>query len=422
MRERVVITALGCCTPLGNNYDSVMAALSEGLSGIREIRKFDTSTFKSHFAGIPEVGNMPASTARRQPSWDELYMKTALEGLQAWPGFDLSSVAPERIGCFLGVDEPVPDIHQTVDFVFDLEQGADKSFTNLAEMMEKHYRISDFSRLDSTQLLRVIYSQIPFHGPTMVHLGLCSASLQAIGTGFENVARGRVDAAIVGGGSAKVTPEHYIGLESVDVICTDPALPFDGLSRPFDTRRSGYVPAEGAVLFLLETYSGALKRGATPLLEIVGYGASMNASHIVKPDLDSREMKLSMQRALASAGLAADKIGLVNAHGTSTILNDLHESAAICSVLSEAVPVTANKSLHGHMIAAAGAMETLNTLISLREGFIPGTRNLENPDPACNANIVSQTRSEKVEYCLKNSFGMGGLAASMIFRRVEVQP
>ncbi|MGC5701695.1 beta-ketoacyl-[acyl-carrier-protein] synthase family protein [Pseudomonas sp. NFXW11] len=420
MRERVVITALGCCTPLGSTYDSVSAALSAGASGIRQIRKFDTSTFKSHYAGIPEEGNISPPASKRRRSWDELYMGVALKGLMAWPGFDLGGISPERIGCFLGVDEPVPDIHQTIDFVFDLERGADKAFSNMAAMMEKHYRISDFARLDSTQLLRQIHAQIPFHGPTMVHLGLCSASLQAIGTGFEQVACGRVEAAIVGGASAKVTPEHYIGLESVDVICTDPALPFDGLSRPFDSRRSGYVPAEGAVLFLLETYASARKRGSTPLMEIVGYGASMNASHIVKPDPDAREMKLSMTRALASAGLDASQIGLVNAHGTSTVLNDLHESAAICSVLSETVPVTANKSLHGHMIAAAGAMETLNTLIGLREGFIPGTRNLEVRDPNCKANLVAETRSAHVEYCLKNSFGMGGLAASMIFRRVEL--
>lgn len=419
MRERVVITALGCCTPLGDTYDSVRAALSEGTSGIREIHKFDTGTFKSHFAGIPQVGNTPASASRRSRSWDELYISNAIKGLLAWPGTDLSHLAPERMGCFLGVDEPVPDIHQTVDFVYDLERNADNTFTNMAAVMERHYRISDFSRMDPTQLLRQVHAHVPFHGPTMVHVGLCSASLQAIGTGFEQVASGRVDAAIVGGASAKVTPEHYVGLESVDVICTDASLPPDGLSRPFDTRRSGYVPAEGAVLFLLETYTSALKRGAVPLLEVVGYGASMNASHIVKPDPDSREMKLSMTRALASAQLNASQIGLVNAHGTSTVLNDLHESAAICSVLSEAVPVTANKSLHGHMIAAAGAMETLNTLIALREGFIPGTRNLDVKDPQCSANVIGETRSAHIEYCLKNSFGMGGLAASMIFRRVD---
>jgi len=125
-----------------------------------------------------------------------------------------------------------------------------------------------------------------------------------------------------------------------------------------------------------------------------------------------------MTRALSNAGLQARDIGMVNAHGTSTILNDLHESAAICAVLGEQVPVTANKSLHGHMIAAAGAMETLNTLISLRSGFIPGTINLESKDPDCLANVSPFTLRRPVDYCLKNSFGMGGLAASMIFKRI----
>ncbi len=420
MKRRVVITALGCCTPLGNSYEAVAQALQEGNSGIRPIRKFDTLSFKSHSAGIPEIGNLPPSDAFSRRSYgDELYTGVALKSLIGHPGFDLRGIETERIGCFLGVDEPVSDITQTIDFVYDLERNTEGHFTNMLAMLEKHFRIRDYIRLDPTNALRQVHQKIPFHGPAMAHLGLCSASLQAIGTGFESVSRGRLDVAIVGGISSKVTPEHYVGLESVDVISTDSSLPSDALSRPFDLRRSGYVPAEGAVLFLLESHEAAVRRGAEALLEVVGYGVSMNACHIVKPAQDSREMKLSMCRALERAALRANDIGLVNAHGTSTVLNDFHESEAICSVLSDSVPVTANKSLHGHLIAATGAMETLNTLIGMREGFIPGTRNLDMKDPACQVNLVDHTRLASVEYCLKNSFGMGGLAASMIFRRAD---
>lgn len=252
----------------------------------------------------------------------------------------------------------------------------------------------------------------------MTHVGLCSASLQAIGVGFESIANGRVDAAIVGGISAKVTQEHYVGLESVDVICTDETINGSERTRPFDIKRSGYIPAEGAVLFLLEDYDSAISRGATPLLEIVGFGTSLNATHIVKPAPDSSEMKNSMVRALKSARLSPNEIDLVNAHGTSTVLNDYHESDAICSVLSNSVPVTANKSLHGHLIAAAGAMETLNTLISMNEDIIPGTINIESRDPSCKANIIQETMKSRIEYCMKNSFGMGGLAATIIFKNV----
>lgn len=415
--QKVVISGFGCCTPLGDNYTAIEEALREGHSGIRKINKYCTDTFKSHFAGIPAIGNFLMASERQRFSHEEFYTATAMENLLASVNFEPAVIGEHRIGCFLGVDEPVVDIQQTVNLAYDLTK-INGRFSNLDTALEKHFRVQDFIRYDPTNALRTIHSFIAFKGPASVNLGLCSASLQAIGTGLQAIRQGRVDVAIVGGISAKITPEHYIGLESVDIIATDDRLDPTALSRPFEMRRSGYVPAEGAVLFLLESLESCLQCGREPLLELVGYGTSTNASHIVKPALDSREMKLSMTRALANAGLCARNISMVNAHGTSTILNDVHESAAICAVLGEQVPVTANKSLHGHMIAAAGAMETLNTLISLRSGFIPGTINLESKDRSCRANILPFTASHKMDYCMKNSFGMGGLAASMIFKRI----
>ncbi|MDZ5434581.1 beta-ketoacyl-[acyl-carrier-protein] synthase family protein [Pseudomonas fluorescens] len=416
-QQRVVISGFGCCTPLGDHYAAIEDALRNGRSGVRKIAKYDTATFKSHFAGIPESGNFAIQGELRRFSHDEFYTRKAMENLLASVPFDPAAVDKQRIGCFLGVDEPVVDIQQTVNLAYELNK-VDGRFVNLDRALEKHFRVQDFIRYDPTNALRTVHKFVPFKGPASVHLGLCSASLQAIGTGYQAVRQGRVDAAIVGGISAKVSPEHYIGLESVDIIATDERLGPTVLSRPFDARRSGYLPAEGAVLFLVESLGACLKAGREPLMELVGFGTSTNASHIVKPAPDSAEMKLAMTRALNNAGLQAGDIGMVNAHGTSTILNDLHESAAICAVLGEQVPVTANKSMHGHMIAAAGAMETLNTLICLRSGFIPGTINLESKDPNCQANVSPFTLQRSVDYCLKNSFGMGGLAASMIFKRV----
>lgn len=417
-QQRVVISGFGCCTPLGDHYEAIEVALRDGRSGVRKIAKFNTGTFKSHFAGIPESGNFSTQSGPQRFSHDELYTRKAMENLLASVSFDLTSIGEQRIGCFLGVDEPVVDIQQTINLAYDLNK-VDGQFVKLGAALEKHFRVQDFIRYDPSNALRTVHRFVPFKGPASAHLGLCSASLQAIGTGFNAVRQGRVDAAIVGGISAKVTPEHYIGLESVDIIATDDRLDPMRLSRPFDTRRSGYLPAEGAVFFLVESLDSCLKAGREPMMEIAGFGTSTNASHIVKPASDSAEMKLAMTRALGNAGLRASDIGMVNAHGTSTILNDFHESAAICAVLGEQVPVTANKSLHGHMIAAAGAMETLNTLISLRSGFIPGTINLEAKDPNCLANVSPYTLQRPVDYCLKNSFGMGGLAASMIFKRIE---
>lgn len=415
--QKIVISGFGCCTPLGDSYAAIEGALCDGRSGVKKIAKYNTDTFKSRFAGIPTLGNFLIEGERQRFSHDEFYTRAAMDNLLASVHLDPAVIGEHRIGCFLGVDEPVVDIQQTVNLAYDLNK-VDGQFSNLDSALERHFRVQDFIRYDPTNALRTIHKFVAFKGPASVHVGLCSASLQAIGTGFQAVRQGRVDVAIVGGISAKITPEHYIGLESVDIIATDDRLDPTALSRPFDTRRSGYLPAEGAVLFLVESLESCLKGGREPLMELAGYGTSTNASHIVKPAPDSREMKLAMTRALTNAGLRASDIGMVNAHGTSTILNDLHESAAICAVLGEQVPVTANKSLHGHMIAAAGAMETLNTLISLRSEFIPGTINLESKDPDCVANLSPFTVQRPVDYCLKNSFGMGGLAASMIFKRI----
>ena len=224
---------------------------------------------------------------------------------------------------------------------------------------------------------------------------------------------------IVGGISGKVNPINLARLELMDVISTDLSLKPEQRSRPFDKRRSGFVLAEGAVLFLIEKESRVLARQAQPLLKLLGYGASLGAEHIVAPHHNSLEMKLAMKRALESSALSQNDIDLINVHGTSTILNDQHESKAILEIFENnvSVPVTANKSLHGHLIAAAGAMEILNTLIALNENFIPGTINCDEQDETCSINLIRKTQFKKINRVLKNSFGMGGLAASMVLER-----
>jgi 3-oxoacyl-[acyl-carrier-protein] synthase II len=252
-------------------------------------------------------------------------------------------------------------------------------------------------------------------------VGLCSASLQAIGMGMQAIHSGQLDAVIVGGISGKVNPINLARLELMDVISTDLNLDPTKRSRPFDQKRSGFVLAEGAVLFVIEKRNNILQRGDKPLLNLLGYGASLGAEHIVAPHQNSLEMRLAMQRALDSARMSALEVDLINVHGTSTVLNDLHESQAINSVFgNDEVSVTANKSLHGHLIAAAGAMEVLNTLISTQEGFIPGSINCDHQDRQCKINLIKNTINETPNFILKNSFGMGGLAASMLLGRGDL--
>ncbi len=414
----VVITAFGCCTPIGSSYQTIKDALISGVSGVRKILKYDTSGFRSQFAGVPIEGNerIKWSTKGSSIIGDIFYTHLAVNNLKKHPGFPHGEYDPHRIGCFIGADEPVPDMQQTINLIYDLVKNQNGGL-NKEEIIERHFRISDFFNYDPTVTLNKIAKVIPFTGPAVCHLGLCSASLQAIGIGYESIRNGRIDAAVVGGVSAKITQEHYLGLEASDVISTDNTISPEKRSRPFDLWRSGYIPAEGSVLFMLERRSQVEKRGnRESLLEILGYGSSQNAYHVVKPDEESREMILSMTRAIKDANIKPEEIDLVNAHGTSTILNDIHESIAINTVLGKKVRVTANKSIHGHMIAAAGAMETLNTLISCRDKFIPGSINVERQDPKCPINLITKTVWEQPKIVLKNSFGMGGLAASIIFR------
>lgn len=419
-RDEVVISAFGCVTPLGSGEAEIAEALATGRSGVREIAKYDTASFRTRHAFVPDLGNDRIRWPHRGMPvvGDILYTRAALKALKAHVGYALDSYEPERIGCYLGVDEPVADIVQTVRCIIDGEPEA-TGLDDRAAVMTRHFRVSDFLNYSPVVAMTEVRAAIDFAGPAFCHMGLCSASLQAIGSGFHALQDDRLDAVVVGGVTAKISPEHLIGLEAADVIATDATIPPEERSRPFDQWRSGYVPAEGAVLFVLERRHAVEQRGARPLLAIRGYGASLGAQHIVKPRTDSREMALAMSRALDDAAISPDEITLVNAHGTSTQLNDLHESKAINDVFGRRVPVTANKSMHGHMIAAAGAMETLNTLISSQRGFVPGTINLKSQDPRCQVDVVSECREMRRQTILKNSFGMGGLAASAVFESCE---
>ncbi len=414
--EEVAISAFGAVTPLGNNWENIADCLWQGKSGIHKIHKFNCESFMTQHAGIPETYNESGLNNRRRQSAEVLYTRHAARDLSAHPQFPGNCYAESEIACIIGVDEPA------VDIPLCLRMKADPKFRqqklSLLEKLLKHFRLQDCLGLEPSSLLANIHEFIPFSGLTATHVGLCSASLQAIGLGFQAIQSGNVEAAIVGGVSGKVNPINLARLELMDVISTDTLLAPTERSRPFDAQRSGFVLAEGAVLFLLEKKSNIEARNDRPLLGIMGYGSSLAAETIVTPHHTSLEMKLAMHRALRDADIDPEKIDLINAHGTSTVLNDLHEAEAIKTLFlsNRRLLVTANKSLHGHMIAAAGAMEVLNTLISANEGFIPGVINLEHQDERCDIQLLHKSQRQSCEFILKNSFGMGGLAASVVTR------
>ncbi|WP_342627787.1 beta-ketoacyl-[acyl-carrier-protein] synthase family protein [Nguyenibacter vanlangensis] len=418
----VCISAIGAITPLGDTLDQVSAALQEGRTGIRTIKKFATDTYATKWAGLPELGNDTIRWPRERPGQvarpgEILYAEKALNRLLA--EFNPSDAyQADRIGCVIGVDEPAIDIERCSDLLAKIGVENSNDREKLVANAIEHFRVSELLDLDVTSVVRAIHRQVRFSGYTRCHVGLCSASLQALGMATAAIDDGRIDAAIVGGVSAKVTPLNVARLEGIGAVCTDPQLEGPARSRPFDARRSGFIPAEGAILFVVEREDAVRRRGHTPYARLMGYGASLSAEHIVAPHTQDREMFLCMQRALAHSGLKAQDISCINAHGTSTKLNDLHESRAIRRLFGDTPmpPVTAAKSLHGHLIAAAGAMEVMGVIANFRDDFIGAIRNLDEVDPRIEVPLARSTRSIRLNNVLKNSFGMGGLASSMVLQ------
>jgi 3-oxoacyl-[acyl-carrier-protein] synthase II len=416
--REVCISAVGAITPLGDTLEQIGQHLYNSKSGIKAIEKFDASSFLTQWAGLPEEGNQ-----RRWPRADGAplarpgefcYADRAIANLLR--EVDVEDIyEAARIGCVLGVDEPAMDIQRCITFLRGAPHKTEKRQDRIREAAS-FFRISEFLDTETSTVLRSVHRRVRFSGYTRCHVGLCSASLQAIGMGVRAIRNGIVDAVITGGVSSKVTPANLARLDGIGAVCTDPKLEGAARSRPFDSRRSGFVPAEGAVLFLLERENEVRRRNGKAYCRVIGYGSSMGAQHIIAPHLNDLEMLLCMKRAINDAKVTVREIDCINAHGTSTKLNDEHEARALSALFADSrdVTVTATKSLHGHLIAAAGAMEVLTSIISMQHSFVPAILNLLEPEPEMALELAAQRIDRPVRRVLKNSFGMGGLAASLV--------
>ena len=408
-----MVTGMGLVTPLGTDVPTTWAAMVEGRSGVTTIDAFDPSRLSVRIAG--QVPDFDASRVldrkdqRRMDRYMQLGLVAAREAMdQAGLPERLEGELAERTGAILGTG---------LGGVGTLEEGFTTNVTRGPDRISPFLIAYGIPNVGSGQ----VAISFGMTGPNFATVSACATGGHAVGEAFETIRRDDADVMLAGGSEAGIFEALVGGFAAMRALSTrndDPAA----ASRPFDVGRDGFVCGEGAGVLVLEESSHAEARGAQPLAELVGYGATADASHITLPAPGGIGAVRAARRALEKAGLAADDVDHVNAHATSTPEGDKAELQAIKTILGDragAVPVTANKSMIGHTLGAAGAIEAIVTVMTIRESCIPPTINLEQPDPeAAGMTIVSgEAKRHAVRTALSNSFGFGGQNTALVFRR-----
>lgn len=413
-KKRVVITGLSALTPLGNNLETTWRNLLDGKSGIGPITLFDAADFDSRIAGEvknfnPEEFGIAVKQVRRMDRFVQ-FAVAAAGMLMPHSGYRITPENEDRIAVMLGVGLGGLD---TIE----------KFHTKLVEAGPS--RVSPFMipMLISNMAPGQVAIATGAKGSNLALTSACSSGLHAIGHAYTEIMMGRCDAVITGGMEATITPMGISGFTAMKALSTARNDDPQKASRPFDKDRDGFVMGEGAGMILLESLESAKKRGATIYGEIVGFGASCDASHITAPDEQGSGIAKAMRHAMAEAGVRPEEVTHVNAHGTSTYLNDLCETRAIKSVFGDHaknLAVCANKSQIGHLLGGAGGIESVITIMTLHTGIVPGTQNLQEPGEECDLNYMANG-PEKLDprYALCNSLGFGGTNVSILYKRYE---
>ena len=396
-RRRVVVTGIGMITPLGADAPSTWEALLAGKSGIQRIRRFDASTLPVDFAA-----EVPGLTGPDQGAMKITLIDRALD--EALAGAGPLPYPGERLGVCMGSEAARPDLGVLAKRVKTREMPS----------RDEMWRATPRAPTDH------VAERVGALGPTSTVSTACTSSSQAIGEGVLRIRRGEVDAMIVGGVDVLVDPVMVTGFALLGALSTSGDDP-SAASRPFDRARDGFVLGEGAGVLVLEDAELALRRGATPLVEIRGWGCSCNAYRITDSPPDGRGAAQAMAAAIDDAGLSPTDIDYINAHGTSTMMNDSSETRGIHTAFGDAggrVSVSSTKSMTGHLVAACGAVEAIITALAVRNGVMPPTINLDNPDPACDLNhVANEAREQPVRHALTNAFGFGGSNGSVLISR-----
>jgi len=412
MRRRVVVTGMGCISPVGNNVADTWSAILAGKSGSGMITLFDASKHKTRFAaevkGFDAVALFGQREARKMDRFTQFATVATLEALEQ-SGLKIDEANRDRVGILIGTG--IGGIGTLLDQADVLrERGADRVSPFLIPMM-----ISD----SAAGMLAI---RVGARGPNMAIATACASGNNAIGDAVETIRRGSADVMIAGGSEAALVSVAMAGMNVMGALSTRNEDP-QTASRPFDRERDGFLMGEGAGILILESLEHAQARGANILAELNGYGTTDDAHHISAPAENGAGAAMSMKLALENANLNVNDIGYINAHGTSTPLNDKSETAAIKTVFGEqayAIPVSSTKSMTGHLLGASGAVEAVFSIMAMREGILPPTINYQTPDPECDLDYVpNQPRKASPRHIMSNSFGFGGHNATLIFSRFE---
>jgi 3-oxoacyl-[acyl-carrier-protein] synthase II len=411
-RRRVVITGMGAITPLGQSVSEFWDNLVQGRSGIAEMTLCDTTGYPCKVAGEVKDWNPEAfidrREARRMARFSQFAVAAARQAVED-AGLDLASLDLTRVGVVLGNGNGgYPNIEEAVRTI--VEKGGMR--------MDPLFMPKSLPNMAAAQ----VSLQLGLKGYNSTVVTACAAATQAIGDAVEVVRRGRMEVVLAGGTEAGIS-QLGLGAFSVMRALTSRNDQPERASRPFDKDRDGFIPSEGAAVFVLETLEHARARGARILAEVAGSSACADAYHIVAPCADGEGAARAIRWALEDAGVRPDEIDYINAHGTSTPLNDPAETVAIKAALGEQayqIPVSSTKSMIGHALGASGALETVAAVMTIQTGVIHPTANYETPDPQCDLDYVPNTaRRADVRTVLKNSFGFGGQNACLVLRRVE---
>ncbi len=409
-KKRVVITGVGAVTPVGNDHKSFWASLIEGRSGVGAITRFDASGHEVRFAG--EVKDFDPSRylePREIRKTDRFVQfgiaaaKMAVEDAR----FDVSKVDPHRFGVYIGSGIGGMETFER-QFTVLMERGPSRISPHFIPMM--------IVNMASGQISIVLGAK----GPNFASVSACASGAHAVGEAFRAIQRGDCDVMIAGGSEASITPMSIAGFSAMKALSTRNDEP-ERASRPFDAGRDGFVMGEGAGLVLLETLESAEKRGAPIYCEMAGYGTTADAYHVTAPAPEGEGAARAMEMALLDAGLAPEEVDHINAHGTSTPLNDKFETMAIKSIFgshAKRLAVSSTKSMTGHLLGAAGGVEIIACAFAIKESTVPPTVNYETPDPDCDLDYVpNRARRQEVRAAISNSLGFGGHNVALLVRK-----